>query len=165
MPTAEHGFSPLAVANGLIEIAHTDGGIDHLTLQKELYVAHGLHLALANSPLVRHGFQAWQYGPVSPDVYRAARDHREWKIMKPLSAARMVNEQTSTTPDPEYAEQLLRYVWGAHRGMTPYQLIALTHRQGTPWHALTSGGELIERNARIPDESIRRYYQAVLERD
>lgn len=155
------GFSPIAVADELIAIAGSDG-IDHLTLQKELYIAHGLHLALAKAPLIRGGFQAWQYGPVCPDVYHEAKRHGAWKIAGPLGSVGMGDEESDQTPSAAYGIKLLDYVWTGYRSFSPYQLIALTHRAGTPWFAVTEGGMKIRRNQAIPDNAIQLYYEVLL---
>jgi len=41
----------------------------NLKLQKLLYYAQGLHLALHNAPLFDARIEAWQHGPVCPPVY------------------------------------------------------------------------------------------------
>jgi uncharacterized phage-associated protein len=160
-PEVKLGFSPIVVANELIAIAGSDG-IDHLTLQKELYITHGLHLALTRTPLIRGGFQAWQYGPVCPDVYHQAKRHSGWKIAEPLTTLTLRDEESDSTPNAAYAQRLLRNVWEGYRNFTPYQLVALTHRPGTPWFEITDGGSTIRRNQQIPDLTIQRYYEAVL---
>src|SRR5687768_7143135 len=101
------GFHPLAAANELIGIAAPSGGIDHLKLQKELYIAHGIHLAVTGRPLVGGGFKAWQYGPVSPDVYHAAKPYRSSSIVGPLSGHTLATEISSLKPDAKYAQRLL----------------------------------------------------------
>ena len=44
--------------------------ISNLKLQKLLYYAQGLHLAMHNKPLFLDHIVAWQYGPVVESVYR-----------------------------------------------------------------------------------------------
>ena len=43
--------------------------ISNLKLQKLLYYAQGLHLAIYNKPLFSDKIEAWTYGPVVPDLY------------------------------------------------------------------------------------------------
>lgn len=149
------GFSPLAVANSMIEIAVPGGGIDHLRLQKELYIAHGIHLAAERGPLVRGGFKAWQYGPVSPDIYHAAKSHNAWRIVHPLSGDSIDSEHPPLAPDRAFARKLLKRVWESYSELSSFQLVELTHRQGTPWHIVTGGGKNVWGSRQIPDELIR----------
>ena len=54
------------VANELIRVAHENGkSISNMKLQKLLYLAQGIHLALENgAPLFEDTIEAWKYGPV-----------------------------------------------------------------------------------------------------
>ena len=40
--------------------------LSHMKLQKLLYYAHGLHLAVGRGPLFPEIIEAWTYGPVVP---------------------------------------------------------------------------------------------------
>ena len=43
--------------------------LSNLKLQKLLYYAQGIHLAMFDKPLFDEKIEAWTYGPVVPDVY------------------------------------------------------------------------------------------------
>lgn len=43
--------------------------ISNLKLQKLVYYAQGIHLALYGKPLFAQGIHAWKYGPVVPELY------------------------------------------------------------------------------------------------
>lgn len=44
--------------------------ITNLALQKTLYLTHMYHLGFYGEPLVHDAFEAWDYGPVVPSLYR-----------------------------------------------------------------------------------------------
>ena len=44
-----------------------------MSLLKLVYISHGWNLEMRNEPLVQNRIEAWQYGPVIPDVYRKFR--------------------------------------------------------------------------------------------
>ena len=70
-------FDPRAVANRLLELGRERQlTIDPMKVQKLIYYAHGWHLALTGKPLLDRSVEAWQYGPVLPDVYRAFQQLR-----------------------------------------------------------------------------------------
>lgn len=46
-----------------------EDGITNLKLQKLVYYAQGYHLAYFGVPLFSNRMEAWQYGPVVPDLY------------------------------------------------------------------------------------------------
>ncbi|MDR1231923.1 MAG: DUF4065 domain-containing protein [Spirochaetaceae bacterium] len=50
--------------------------VDNLKLQKLLYYSQGIHLVLhEKTPLFPESIEAWDYGPVVPEVYRAYKQH------------------------------------------------------------------------------------------
>jgi uncharacterized phage-associated protein len=102
---------------------------------------------------------------VSPDVYHAAKPYQSWGITGPLSNDTLAQEQSPLAPDMEYARALLKHVWLQYKGWSSFQLVDLTHRQGTPWSEVTKGGTEIMSGGRvIPDELIQRYYKRLLKR-
>ena len=50
-------------------------GISNMKIQKLLYYAQGIHLAIANEPLFDDPIEAWRFGPVVPDVYHRFKTH------------------------------------------------------------------------------------------
>jgi uncharacterized phage-associated protein len=57
--------------------------LSNLKLQKLVYYAQGYHLALSGSPAFPENIEAWQHGPVVPDLYRAYRRFGAGAIPKP----------------------------------------------------------------------------------
>jgi uncharacterized phage-associated protein len=53
----------------------TGDAISNLKLQKLLYYAQGVHLALRDKPLFDERIEAWTNGPVIPEVYTAYKQH------------------------------------------------------------------------------------------
>ncbi len=49
--------------------------ISNLKLQKLLYYAQGLHLALHDRPLFDASIVKWTHGPVVEDIYRRYKSH------------------------------------------------------------------------------------------
>lgn len=49
--------------------------ISNLKLQKLVYYAQGLHLALYNDSLFTERIEAWTYGPVVPDLYHHYKEN------------------------------------------------------------------------------------------
>lgn len=43
--------------------------LTNLELQKLIYIAHMFHLGEHGVPLIKEHFEAWDYGPVQPDLY------------------------------------------------------------------------------------------------
>ncbi|RWO77206.1 type II toxin-antitoxin system antitoxin SocA domain-containing protein [Mesorhizobium sp.] len=47
--------------------------LSNLELQKILYLAHMFYLGRTGEPLVSGHFEAWDYGPVHPDLYHRVK--------------------------------------------------------------------------------------------
>jgi uncharacterized phage-associated protein len=64
------GHNVLSVANEFIGLAaQNDKFVTPMHLEKLCYMAHGFTLALLDRPLTRNIIEAWDYGPVYPDLY------------------------------------------------------------------------------------------------
>src|SRR5689334_22090572 len=64
-------YDPRIVANFVLDVADSRGlQITNMALNKILYFAHGWSLAQRSEPLISATFEAWQYGPVLPLIYR-----------------------------------------------------------------------------------------------
>lgn len=135
------------VANWFVTRAQRDGKrLSIMSLLKLIYIAHGWHLETQNAPLFSNRIQAWQFGPVIPDVYKAFR--------------RLGVDVKGTVPVPEAhftpeEENLLNQVWDVYGGLEAFQLSELTHVPGGPWDIATKTGGYY---APIPDELIRQHY-------
>jgi uncharacterized phage-associated protein len=51
-----------------LDVREEGDATSNLKLQKLLYYAQGLHLALYNEPLSKGRIEAWKHGPVVPSV-------------------------------------------------------------------------------------------------
>ncbi|WP_299612632.1 Panacea domain-containing protein [uncultured Tateyamaria sp.] len=136
------------IANWFVERSGKDGRqLSIMSLLKLTYVAHGWHLEMRKAPLFYNEVQAWQYGPVIPDVYHGFRQQGV-NVTRPIAGIdSLFSEQD---------EALLEEIWGIYGGMSPFQLSDITHEENGPWHIATSvGGNY----ARIPNELIQKHYE------
>lgn len=136
------------IANWFIERAQRDGrSLSIMSLLKLIYIAHGWHLELRDAPLFTNRIEAWQYGPVIPEVYKDFRrqgiDIR--KTLKTAPAGSLAQEDVD----------LLEQIYTIYGKLPPFQLSELTHLPGGPWDIATKAGGSY---AHIPDELIRQHY-------
>ncbi|CAD5935341.1 Phage-associated protein (Modular protein) [Planktothrix tepida] len=75
----------LDIAKYLITLASPEEEdlMTNLRLQKLLYYAQGFHLALFGKRLFSEKIEAWQYGPVVPDVYRIYKQYGSNPLPQP----------------------------------------------------------------------------------
>jgi uncharacterized phage-associated protein len=133
-------YSPIAIANSLISIAQKHGKrVTQMQLQKLVYIAHGWYLAINGKPLINSQVQAWQYGPVIPELYQATKMYGTAPIegLIGVSSYSLFPEHDVSrlrVPDTDTDTwQLLEVIWERYGELSAAQLSALTHQEGTPW--------------------------------
>lgn len=114
----------LSAARSLCELRNW--GISNLELQKVLYVAQMYHLGMTNTPLIAEAFEAWDYGPVVPDVYARA---------KGFGKSAIPNVFHWVPPVPEGTNEMatLKAISASTKNFTPGQLVDITHWVGGAW--------------------------------
>ena len=107
-------------------------GLTHLKLQKLLYFAQGLSLALHDTPLFKDKIQAWSHGPVVPSVYKEfSLKGREEITLDDIDGGE--NIIRTITADSS-ASQILDLTYENFAIYTAWQLRNMTHEIGTPWY-------------------------------
>lgn len=131
----------LEVAKYFIIRAYQDGREAEMTnmkVQKLLYYAQSLHLALFDEPLFEQEIQAWRYGPVCPHAYHFYSKFEAQQLPIPS----LEDLQNISDPEKELLEEVWRYFGQYHA----YYLSDLTHiefpwkkaRKGLPSHAAST---------------------------
>ncbi|MDY6784594.1 MAG: DUF4065 domain-containing protein [Cyanobacteriota bacterium] len=123
----------LNVARYFIARAYEDGieaEMTNMKVQKLLYYAQSLHLALYDEPLFNEEIQAWRYGPVCPPAYRFYSDFEAQQLPIPKKEiSRHISEQV---------KKILEEVWGYFGGYHAYRLSDMTHLE-FPWKKARKG--------------------------
>ncbi len=99
----------------------------NLEIQKLLYIAQVFSLGLRDKPLFKNMIEAWRYGPVVRDVYDKFKMYGSMPI-QPIMFADMT-EHKCTDEDREFVEGIAE----ATKDLRDWQLVGLTHRDGTAW--------------------------------
>lgn len=113
--------------------AYEDGREAEMTnmkVQKLLYYAQSLHLALYDEPLLAEEIQAWRYGPVCPPAYKFYSEFEAKQL--PIPGQEFLREI------PGEKKQLLEEVWGYFGGYHAYLLSDMTHVE-FPWKKARKG--------------------------
>lgn len=144
-------YDVLTVADAILKIAKAKGqSLTPMQLMKLVYIAHGWSLGLRNVDLFRNRIEAWQYGPVMPDLYHATKRFGRDPI--PLNLVGETHQLPVSREDADF----LTDVYNKYGHLDGIQLSYLTHQSGTPWDQVYRPG--ISR-IEIPDELIRRHYR------
>lgn len=99
-------------------------GISNLKLQKLVYYAQGFHLAIHGDPLFSDRIEAWEHGPVVPELYHAYKAHGSGNIPPP-------GDFDPETLDPEVT-RLLDDVYSVFGQYSAWKLRNMTHEE-QPW--------------------------------
>jgi uncharacterized phage-associated protein len=123
--------------------------LSNLELQKILYLAHMFRLGRSGGePLVRGHFEAWDYGPVQPDLYHRA------KVYGADPVGNIFHDAASIPDGPE--QKIIDEALDHLGDLGPGKLVAATHRIGGAWHKHYVPGN---RHVLIPNEDILREYR------
>lgn len=157
--------SAMALANEFLKMPGALGRLTQMHLQKLVYISHGWSLALRDVALTSDEIEAWDYGPVFPDLY----DHTKFngksplmRLIKPSDGNPFSFWDGEVDDDPYEADlssvesDVLKHVWRKYGRLSAFKLSDLTHKRNTPWHwAYHNGG----RRAPIDNEHIKDHYR------
>lgn len=151
-------YDPRAIANLMLDYADQRGWkITNLALQKLLYFAHGIYLTKTKRPLVSGYFEAWQYGPVHPAVYRAFKPSGSTPISARAVAKDLLTGRTRHLPKPTDLEviDLVSEVMRSYGQLSPGRLVDLSHAKDSPWSMVVDKASTgVAFGMRIPDDVI-----------
>lgn len=138
-------ISALDAAKYLLTLDERDA-TSNLKLQKLLYYAQGLHLALYNEPLFNEQIEAWQHGPVVPHVYRTFKRF----------GAGVIDFYGSFDPTtlPERARGVLNETHTVYGQFSAWRLREMTHNE-PPWRDAYKEGVS---NIVIPHNALCEYF-------
>lgn len=158
-------FSPKAVANHILLLAKQEGvDVSPMKLQKIVYYAHGWHLAIRKAPLLNTTVEAWQYGPVIPDLYHTFKEFGNSPIEGLAStyelAGTVLREINPTIPSVEVSSiRIIERVWELYKGWTAVELSTATHQPGTPWYEVWKKMEPKLKGTDIPNDLIQSHFE------
>lgn len=121
--------------------------VSNLALQKLLYIAHMIHIGNHGEPLIEEVFEAWDYGPVVPEVYHKAKIFGRDPVQN-------IFHQVAALEDGSPALATISAVVESLHGLSPAQLVAATHWEKGAWAAHYESG----RSNVIPNQDIKAEY-------
>jgi uncharacterized phage-associated protein len=160
-PAPRFGHDGRAIANFVLDQCEARGrAVTHLSLQKLVYFCHVWSLIQLSRPLVRHKFEAWEFGPVLPYLYRE---------FKAFDRAPIIGRATGIDPadgsqrvvgyhlDRE-TDSLLTRIVDFYGRMRASDLVELSHAEGGPWYSAWQHGGAVNPGMKIDDKKIVEFY-------
>ena len=141
-------YSSIAVANRFIDLAAKKSQkLTNMQLQKLVFLANGLSLALLSRPLTYHNIHAWQWGPVLPQLYKRFSAYGSSPVVNPADCEEII-------PESSEESEVISSVWNSFGHLSGPKLSALTHEAGSPWDTIWKSDQY----GIIPNELIEDYY-------
>jgi uncharacterized phage-associated protein len=156
-------FDALTIANAFIDISKKKPVQTPLTpmkLLKLVYLAHGWHLGVKRQPLINGPVEAWQYGPVIPDIYHAVKHIGNSAISNRLKNHFGEPPELASNGNPEI-DSLIAWIWDEYGHLSGVALSNGTHLPGTPWSTVVNrygGVRNVPRGTDIPEELMQDHF-------
>ena len=167
--TSTGTYGSVAIANTLWDIAEK-GQLDPLKAQKLVYFCHGWNLGLGSGPLCSEHAQAWRWGPVFRNLYRAAKRWGGSPILKPLMVTATVGRFDvqqfipRISAEDDIALNLVERVWDVYGHLDEMTLSRLTHASDGPWFHTFMNSDPFSPSPAIPNRLITEYFRAQADR-
>jgi len=161
----EHiGYDARSVANYLLDLARQYGiALTNLQLQKIVFFAHGTYLQRFGCDLILNRFEAWDHGPVVPELYHSLKVYRD----KPITgmATRFQLEDQRLVPVlydfPLRVQEHLKDTLLFYGRMNPWELVKLSHAPNGPWFRTRQNAEQhVNFSMMIDAELIRKFFSS-----
>ena len=150
-----------AIANFVLDFCDERGrGVSNLSLQKIVYFCHVWSLIHLGRPLVKHQFEAWQYGPVLQYLYREFKKNDDQPI---TGRANRINPESGQKEVVRYwfdeeTQELLERVVDFYSRLRSSDLVALSHAKGGPWDEVWNHRGDVNPGMRIEESAIAEFY-------
>lgn len=130
-------LDPRIICNHIISASlRDDRPVTNLAIQKLLYLTHAHHLMRHDLPLVSGHFEAWQFGPVMPAIYKELKPFGRHAINRLFEDVDLFSGEVRPLPgvDDPVVLELLDEVLFHYKKFSAGQLVDVTHATDGPWH-------------------------------
>lgn len=164
--TMSETYDGRAIANFVLDFCERAGvSVSNLSLQKIVFFCHAWFLVRTNKPLVRHKFEAWEYGPVLPYLYREFKAYDRSPIrgratgIDPLTGKKRVVPYRFDAGTEATLEEVVAFYGRMRAG----DLVELSHAEGGPWHKVWHHAGHSNPGMQIDNSSIAEFYSRAQE--
>jgi Uncharacterized phage-associated protein len=141
-------YSALAIAKHIIDFCNSNScgtGISNLKLQKLLYFVQAEFLVSLGTPCFANKIEAWDFGPVVPNVYHLYKAYGSTNIPK--------SEPIDCGQIDDYHQKVIDNVIRALADYSAVDLMTIIHKQD-PWRNAYRYGQHRE----ISNAALQRYF-------
>ncbi|MCU7943990.1 MAG: Panacea domain-containing protein [Candidatus Thiodiazotropha sp.] len=149
------------VANYILDYADENGiSVTNLGLQKIIYFCHVWYLVSTNRPLIKQNFEAWEFGPVLPYLYRFFNEFGDTKITARATKLdhKTGNRVIARINIGKAEESLLESIVSFYSRLSVTQLVEQSHVSGGPWHEVWYHETKVNPGMQIRNQDILNFY-------
>jgi len=149
------------VANYILDYADESGiSVTNLGLQKITYFCHVWFLISANKPLIKQNFEAWEFGPVLPYLYRFFKEFGDQKITTRATKLdpKTGNNVIARINIDKGEENLLESIVSFYSRLSVNQLVEQSHVSDGPWHEVWHHEAKVNPGMQISNQTILNFY-------
>lgn len=131
-------YDPRSVANLILEFRKLIGlPTTNLEIQKISFFCYSAFLISHRQRLMKGFFEAWDYGPVHPILYRSFKEYNRRDIESPALARDPFTGEVRTLPpvDSVEARRAISETVSRFSSFSAGELVDYSHRIGGPWDA------------------------------
>lgn len=148
-------YSSVKIAKYIVATANSNNiSINMTKIQKLLYIAYGIFLAVKGYRLTNEHPQAWPYGPVFPTT-------RNKLLKQDLYSINFHDSEISSLSEDSELKELVKLVFNSFGEWNASQLTEWSHADGSPWQQTVST-ENFTWGAVIPDSYIKPYFSSII---
>lgn len=150
-----------AIANFILDYCdQNETELTNLKLQKLVYFCHAWHLVSFGEPLIKHTFEAWEFGPVLPYLYRTLSEYKDGPISGRLKKFDPHSgRQVEITYELEAkTRSFLKKIVNLYSNYSAGQLVELSHIPNGPWYKVWNHDSDINPGMQISNEEIVAFY-------
>lgn len=156
MPDNDFKYNSVTLAKYIVAVANEKRlSINITKVQKLLYIAYGIFLAVKESRLTNERPQAWPYGPVFPTT-------RNKLLRVDLKTITKESDDFSDIKNDEEINSLMDLVFDTFGDWTASQLTEWSHADGTPWQKISDSDGFVWGDV-IPDAYIMEYFKGMID--
>ena len=151
-------YDPRAVSNFILKARRLIGlETTQIEIQKLLFFSYEAYLIRRRAKLVKGYFEAWEYGPVHPDVYRAFKKYQGKPITEfatktdPFTGEVTDIDDVFESSDRRHITEIVAKL----SGLSAFELVELSHAPNGPWHSVVENAKSgVALGLRITDDAI-----------
>ncbi|MEE8058281.1 MAG: type II toxin-antitoxin system antitoxin SocA domain-containing protein [Pseudomonadales bacterium] len=137
--------------------------LTNLSLQKILYFCHVWFLVSTGKPLIKHAFEAWEYGPVLPYLYRAFGNFSDAPLTTRVKQLDHKTGESFTAKSDidEDGKKLLHKIVSFYTQLSANKLVELSHVTDGPWFKTWNHQSKINPGMQIENEVLLDFYSSM----